>query len=146
VGKVVIGTVAEMPPGTRRQVMVGGRAIAVFNVDGQFFALRDICPHQGACLSAGTLVVGSLTASGPGDYTYERSGGSVRCPWHGWEYDLATGQSFFDPTGNRVRQYPVWVEPGDSLADADADGRIPGPFVAESVEISVEADYVVVEA
>jgi 3-phenylpropionate/trans-cinnamate dioxygenase ferredoxin subunit len=69
------------------------------------------------------------------------AGRHVRCGWHGWEYDLRTGQSSYDPEHDRVRAYEVSVEHGDALAD----GRRPGPYVAETVPISIEDDYVVVE-
>ena len=66
----------------------------------------------------------------------------VRCPWHGWEYDLATGQSWFDPRESRVRAYDVTVEPGSEICTATS--RQPGPYVAETITISVEDDYVVI--
>jgi 3-phenylpropionate/trans-cinnamate dioxygenase ferredoxin subunit len=122
-------------------VEVEGRGIAVFNTDGVFFALRDVCPHQGARLSAGQMV-GTLTADRPGCYEYESDRKLVRCPWHGWEYELATGRSWFDPEHNRVRPYPVSVEKGKSLVGG---GRQPGPYEAETIRISVEDDYIVIE-
>jgi nitrite reductase/ring-hydroxylating ferredoxin subunit len=136
VAKHVIGPTAELPPGTRRQVKVGHRELAVFNVDGTFYALRDICPHRGALLSDGT-VVGSLTACGAGEYEYDPSRRLVKCPWHGWEFDLATGQSWCEPKRERVKAYDVSVQPGAEL--------VPGPYVAETISISVEDDYLVVE-
>jgi nitrite reductase/ring-hydroxylating ferredoxin subunit len=144
--KYVVGSVASMPPGTQSRVEVEGRGIAVFNDGGSFFALRDICPHQGAHLSAGT-VVGAVRSSAPGCFDYDGTRKLVRCPWHGWEYELATGQSWFDPTHNRVRTLPVSVEPGSALLEPEdgSAGRRPGPYVAETVPISVEDDYVVVE-
>ena len=65
---------------------VGGRGVALFNVDGEYFALRDVCPHQGARLSDGT-VLGWVAPSAPGCYAYEPGRKLVRCPWHGWEYE-----------------------------------------------------------
>ena len=134
----VVGSVSEMPPGTRRQVTAGGRDIAVFNVDGTFYALKNVCPHRGAQLSAGT-VVGSLTAPCAGSYEYDESQMFVKCPWHGWEFDLATGQSYCEPERERVKPYAVTVERGAQL------DREPGPYVAETVPIAVEDEYVVVK-
>src|SRR5271155_4227281 len=94
--RVVVGPVDTVPPGTHRRVEVEGRTIAIFNVDGRFRALRDVCPHQGAELSAGTVVC-SVSAQQPGRYEYDETRVLVRCPWHGWEFDLATGQSWCDP-------------------------------------------------
>jgi 3-phenylpropionate/trans-cinnamate dioxygenase ferredoxin subunit len=135
----VIGPVSSLPPGTQRRVEVGGRAVAIYNVGGRYYALRDVCPHQGAPLSAG-IVVGSLRAQQAGAYELDSSCKHVRCPWHGWEYDLATGQSWFDPVRDRVRAYSVTVEPGTEVA-----GMAPGPYVAETVKISVDDDYVVID-
>lgn len=108
-GRHVIGSVGEIPPGQRKVVEVSGRSIGVFNVDGRFYAIRNRCPHQGGPLCLGRTV-GLVTASQPGVYAYERDGEFVRCPWHGWQFDLATGQSVFDPTRTRVKSYPVEVE------------------------------------
>jgi 3-phenylpropionate/trans-cinnamate dioxygenase ferredoxin subunit len=142
VAKHVVGPVASLPPGTRQHVEIEGRGIVVFNVDGTFYALRDVCPHQGARLSPG-LVVKWLEADEPGCYRYDPNRAFVRCPWHGWEYELSTGRSFFDPVHNRVRGYRVSVEPGKNLVE---DGsRQPGPYTAETISISIEDDYVVIE-
>jgi nitrite reductase/ring-hydroxylating ferredoxin subunit len=76
----------------------------------------------------------------------------IACPWHGWEYDLATGQSFMGPgRGNPpALSYDVNVLPGSEIVTdegsrARPDGRVQGPYVAETVPVSVEQDYVVVE-
>jgi 3-phenylpropionate/trans-cinnamate dioxygenase ferredoxin subunit len=144
---MVIGVVDEFPLGSCRRVDVDRRPIAVFHLAEGFFALKDSCPHQGAALSEG-VVVGHLSADTPGCYRYDAGRKRVRCPWHGWEYDLRTGQSSFDPERNRVRSYPVSVQPGAALtADAGPDetGRVPGPFVAETYPITVERNYVIIE-
>lgn len=138
--KYVVAPVDDFPPGTRRQFIAGRRAIAIFNVDGSFYALRDVCPHQGAALSGG-MVVGAVHASQPGCYDYDGGRKLIRCPWHGWEYDLETGQSWYWPRKDRVKAFAVSVEPGSSL-----DEQQPGPYVAETFRISIENDYVVVEA
>ena len=61
----------------------------------------------------------------------------LRCPWHGWEFDIRTGQSWCDPQSVRARQFQVTVEPGEAL--------VKGPYVAESFAVSVEEDYLVIE-
>jgi 3-phenylpropionate/trans-cinnamate dioxygenase ferredoxin subunit len=140
VAKYVVAPVDALPPGAQQRVELDGRAVAIFNVDGELRALRDVCPHQGAALSAG-VVVRSVTAEQPGCYEIDSERVLVRCPWHGWEFDLATGQSWCDPARQRTRPYPVSVEHGDALIG----GTVPGPYVAEAIKISVEDDYVVVE-
>jgi nitrite reductase (NADH) small subunit len=105
----VVARVADIPPGERLIAEVAGRSIGVFNVDGRFYALRNSCPHQGGPLCLGRTV-GLVTAERPGEITYTREGEILRCPWHGWEFDLATGRSVFDPNRTRVKSYPVEVE------------------------------------
>jgi 3-phenylpropionate/trans-cinnamate dioxygenase ferredoxin subunit len=130
--------------------MAGIRAIAIFNVEGRFYALRDACPHQGAALSSGT-VVSEIVATQPGAYRFDPNHKCVKCPWHGWEYDLETGRSYYDPRGDRVRSYDVAVEAGAPAGEcitpasgtSGAVGRVPGPFTAEAVYVTTEADDVV---
>ena len=105
----VVAQVRDIPPGARLIVEIAGRSIGVFNVAGRFFAVKNSCPHQGGPLCLGRTV-GLATAERPGQIAYTREGEILRCPWHGWEFDLATGRSVFDPTRTRVKSYPVEVE------------------------------------
>src|SRR3954466_11428304 len=107
--RYVVAAAEEIPPGGRKMVEVAGRSIGIFNLDGEYFALRNRCPHQGGPLCSGVLW-GSVTASVPGEYLYSRPGEIVRCPWHGWEFDVRTGQSWVDPARLRVRRYAITVE------------------------------------
>ncbi len=139
--KHVVATVDEIPPGERKIVEIGGRSLGVFNIKGEYYALRNICPHQGGPLCQGRLT-GFVTADKPGgEYRYERRGEILRCPWHGWEYDVTTGQSWVDPASVRTRRYEVEVAAGDSLPH----GYQPGPYTAETFEVSIDRQYVVVE-
>ena len=90
--KHVVATVAEIPPGNRKLVTVRGRSIAVFNLGGEFFGLFNRCPHQGGPMCEGILT-GLIEFDEPGHYRYSRKGEILRCPWHGWEFDVRTGQS-----------------------------------------------------
>lgn len=112
----VVGRVSEIPPGERRIVDVGGRTIGVFNVKGRFYALRNICPHQGAPLCQGSLK-GTALPSAPGEYLWGRDGEILSCPWHGWEFDVTTGRSIFNPHRTRVRTFEVSVEHPDEEED-----------------------------
>ncbi len=112
-GTHVVGRVSEIPPGTRRVVELEGRSIGVFNVNGTYYALRNRCPHQGAPLCLGS-VQGTAAESRPGEYVWEREGEILRCPWHGWEFDITTGRSIFNPHKIRVRRYRVDVDTGES--------------------------------
>lgn len=146
--KYVVATVGEIPPGGRKIVEIAGRSIGVFNIAGEFFAIRNSCPHQGGPLCKG-MVSGFLLATVPGQYTYLRKGEIVRCPWHGWEFDIKTGQSWYDPARTRVRRYKVTVHPGTALQKGEKEPPMPslekGPYVAETYPVSVEQQYVVVE-
>jgi nitrite reductase/ring-hydroxylating ferredoxin subunit len=133
----IVATLDELPPGSRKIVDVGGRSIGVFNVSGEFFAVLNRCPHQGGPLCLGNTL-GFLRSQGVGEFHYSRAGEILRCPWHGWEYDLRTGQSWFDPGHVIVRRYEVEVVPG-------FEGLEKGPYVAETFPVSVEQQYVVVE-
>jgi nitrite reductase/ring-hydroxylating ferredoxin subunit len=135
--KHVIAPLRDFPVGSRRLVDVKGRAIVVFNVNGEFFALANRCPHQGGSLVQGHLV-GLIEASEPGCYRYSRRGEIIRCPWHGWEFDLRTGKSWCEPDRVRARQFAVSIAAGAKLVE--------GPYVAETFPVRVEDDYVVIEA
>jgi nitrite reductase/ring-hydroxylating ferredoxin subunit len=106
--EVVVARADELGPGQRKLVEVGGRSIGVFNVDGAYFAVRNRCPHQGGPLCEGTQFA-PLAAPAPGQYDRGPDGMIIRCPWHGWEFDVRTGRSWFDPERTRVRAYPVAV-------------------------------------
>jgi len=132
----VVARASDIAPGTCRIVTVRGREIGIFNLDGEYFALANRCPHAGGPLCQGR--VGPLVLSdGPGHYRLTREREFLRCPWHGWEFDIRTGQSWCDPHSVRARQYKVTVEAGDSL--------VKGPYVAETFPVAVEESYVVVE-
>ena len=139
----IIGLASEIPPGRRKMVELAGRSIGVFNVGGEFFALRNRCPHQAGPLCEGPL--GSqIHSSGPGSYELSRAGELLRCPWHGWEFDVRTGQSWFDPKSVRVKAYDVAVLAGTALSPP-APHLLPGPCVAETYPVILEQDYLVLE-
>jgi nitrite reductase (NADH) small subunit len=81
------------------ELVVADRVVALFNVAGQFFVLDGICPHQGGPLGEGVL-----------------TGCIVTCPWHGWQFDVRTGQHQFSRTvvqprfETKVQDGEVWVE------------------------------------
>lgn len=106
--KHVVAKVTEIPPGEKKLVEAGGRSIGVYNINGQFYALRNICPHQGAELCKG-LTRPFVVSSEPGTFEYVRHGEIVRCPWHQWEFDIKTGCMIVDPA-MRTRSYEVTVE------------------------------------
>jgi nitrite reductase/ring-hydroxylating ferredoxin subunit len=130
-GSYPIGRAADIPPGDRRIVTLEGRSIGVFNVSGTYYALRNRCPHLAGPLCQGR-VGGLLTATDPEHVVFERDGEILRCPWHGWEFDITTGRSVFEPEGLRVRAYEVTIEPE------------PEPVELETFPVTLERGQVVV--
>ena len=134
--KHAVATVDEIPPGKSKLVEVKGREIGVYNVDGAYYALANRCPHGGGSLCQG-VITGLALSDRPGEYKLVRKGEFLRCPWHGWEFEIKSGQSYCDPKSTRVRQFNVAVEQGAEL--------VKGPYVAEMFQVTVEKNYVVVD-
>lgn len=132
----VVARVDEIAEGKSKLVNVEGRAIAVWNVKGEFLAIANRCPHEGADLCKGN-VVPLIESDEPGVVKLSRHGELVRCPWHGWEFDLRTGKSWCDPARTRVKSYDVNVQSGKALVE--------GPYQAEVFKISIDDNYVVLE-
>ena len=87
-----VATTQELPAGGAKQARVGGKTLAVFNVDGTFYAIDDTCPHRGAPLSEGMV-----------------AGKEVTCPWHAARFDLTTGAHLCPPARADVHAYKVQV-------------------------------------
>ena len=109
--KYVVGTVDQIPPGDRKLVEIRGRPITIFNLDGDFFGILDRCPHQGASLCKGQIV-GLVESDEPGTYNFSRKYDIIRCPWHGWEFDIADGQAVADRKWS-LRKFDVEVRGED---------------------------------
>ncbi|HEV2284126.1 MAG TPA: Rieske (2Fe-2S) protein [bacterium] len=133
----IVGTLSELPPGSRRIVTVDGRSIGVFNIRGRFYALRNRCPHQGAPLCRGRIKGTTLPAR-PYEYLYGREDEIIQCPWHGWEFEITTGRTYFNPHRMRVKTYDVTVERGAAEAEEDV--------ALEVFEVTTEGDLVVLHA
>ena len=132
----VVARAADIAPGSNAIFEVRGRSIGVYNLGGEFHALINRCPHEGADLCLGP-VMPRFESDRPGEYRLTRHGEMLRCPWHGWEFDIKTGQSWCHPDSVKARNYPVEVVPGEALAK--------GPFVAETVPVSIDRNYIVVD-
>ena len=149
----VVAEADEIAPGERKIVTVAGRSIGVFNVGGEYFALRNRCPHQGGALCEGQLW-GVLQSECPGQFDFQPSREVLACPWHGWEFHLRTGQSWCAPEKLRVSRYAVATVAGADLvagtgdqddAGAPAPGMVKGPYVAETYPVERDGAYLVVE-
>jgi len=95
--RVRVASLAEVPPGTGRQVQVSGRALAIYNLDGIMHAIDGTCTHRGGPLGEGALV-----------------GNVVTCPWHGARFDVTTGAVLGPPAPQGVISHRVTVE-GESI-------------------------------
>ncbi len=97
-----IASTDDIPPGKMRCFEVAGRRVLIANVDGQFLAADDLCTHEDASLSTGSL-----------------KGRYVKCPLHGSRFDLESGAAMEDPAVDPLRTYAVQVEGGEIFIAAD---------------------------
>jgi nitrite reductase/ring-hydroxylating ferredoxin subunit len=121
-------TIDEIPDGGRKLIRVRGREIVIFRVGDKYHAMLNRCPHQGAALCAGRIS-GFMRSDRPGEFTLEREGEVIVCPWHGWHFDILNGQSWCDPDSILAKSYPVVVEPGSQM--------VKGPFIVEKFDVAV---------
>ena len=90
----------ELAPGTIREFQVEGKAVALANVGGKYYAINNTCLHRGGPLGQGVL-----------------EGAVVTCPWHGWQYDVTSGKAALNPAV-AVACFPVEVRGDDIWVDA----------------------------
>jgi 3-phenylpropionate/trans-cinnamate dioxygenase ferredoxin subunit len=107
-----VGAVADFEDGRFKVLDIDGRPVGVVKTAQGFFAVRNRCPHQGADICAGT-VGGTMVSSAPYEYEYSEDTLVVACPWHRWEFELATGESFGRITNKKLVTYAVEVEDGE---------------------------------
>ncbi len=98
-----VAACAEVPPGAKKLLDLDGRAIALFNVDGRFHAIDDICTHDGGPLAEGEL-----------------EGAEIRCPRHGARFDVRTGKPLSFPAIEPVEVHAVEVRGDDIFIAIDA--------------------------
>jgi nitrite reductase (NADH) small subunit len=103
-----VGTFSEFEEKKCKIVEVKGIELGVFLVDNSFYAWRNLCPHAAAPVCVGP-VCGTKVPSLVYEYEYGRDGEILRCPWHGWEFDLKTGKHLAS-VDVRLRGYEVEVE------------------------------------
>lgn len=101
---IPIASVDECPEGTAVERVAAGRIVALYHIDGRFYALDGVCPHQGGPLGKGAL-----------------SGCIVTCPWHGWQFDVTDGQHQISPS-LRQPAFEVRVEGDSVLVRIEAEG------------------------
>lgn len=94
---IKVASKSELAPGSSKKVEVNSKEVALFNVDGAFYAIDDTCSHRGGPLSEGSVEDKVVT-----------------CPWHGWQYDLASGECLTNPSVCQTK-YDVKVEGDDVI-------------------------------
>jgi nitrite reductase/ring-hydroxylating ferredoxin subunit len=94
----LLGRLDDFPEGKGRAFRAGSRTVAVFRSNGKVYALANRCLHKGASMCDGYLTEG---------------GTMVRCPWHNWSFDLATGANNWDPS-EKLRTFEVRMD-GDQV-------------------------------
>jgi nitrite reductase (NADH) small subunit len=97
--RVRVASATDVPPGEGRVVEVGGQALALFNVEGRFYAIANACPHRGGPLGEGDL-----------------EGCVVMCPWHAWRWDVTSGANVNNPAV-KVASFPVSIDSGQVFVD-----------------------------
>ena len=100
-----------------RIVELDGHRIGLYRVGDAFFALADRCPHRGAPLCAGS--VATAVEVRDGEIVLGTPNATVRCPWHKWEFDIASGRALADDR-LRVRRYAVSVHGAEVVVSLDA--------------------------
>ena len=99
---IKVAQASDLSPGSGTTVEAEGHRIALFNVQGTFYAIDDTCPHRGGPLGEGEL-----------------HGPTVTCPWHGATFDVQTGAVTGPPARASVRSFCVRVEGNDVLVELD---------------------------
>ena len=97
----------DIPSGERKRIEVNGKRITLFNINGEYYAINDTCPHKGTA----PLIRGTLDGVG------------IKCPNHGYRFDLKTGECNVAPTFN-ANTYPVKVKDGNILLDLEGTTKI----------------------
>lgn len=94
---------ADLGPGEAKQVIIGKKEIAIYNLDGQFYATDDICSHAYASLADGYI-----------------EGDKIECPLHGGAFEIKTGKAVVTPCTEDIKTYPVKIEGGQILVGVPA--------------------------
>ena len=110
---IVVCPASEIPVGERKIVEGEGFSIGVYNIDGKFYAIKNVCPHAGAPLCEGHIQT-THRPGAVGEFDPALEGRVLRCPWHGWEFDIVTGKGLYD-RNSRVATYPVEVDEAGNI-------------------------------
>ena len=108
-GKKIVACAAnEIPVGGKLIIESDNLSIGIFNINGKFYAIKNLCPHAGAELCEGHI----QTTHRPGEvgeFHPALEGRVLRCPWHGWEFEIVSGKGLYD-LNSRVATYKTEVD------------------------------------
>jgi len=109
----------DLDPGERKIIDAADTSVGVFNLDGQYYAVKKVCLHHLAPLCGGTITGTVPPANEVGEYGWTKFGEVIRCPWHKWEFDIRTGESVYDPHRLRTQTYETAVESPENSSETD---------------------------
>jgi nitrite reductase (NADH) small subunit len=115
---VIVGRVADLPPGSVTLIEEGPYGIAVYNVGGEYHALINRCPHMGAPMCQGR-VSGVAVVDERNEWSWTRQGEIVECPWHGWKFGITDGRSLTRPV-QRIRKHRIRIERDQVILETES--------------------------
>jgi nitrite reductase (NADH) small subunit len=132
-----VGRIGDFAPGSITIVEIDSRSIGIINGAGKLYAVLNVCPHALAPVCEGRLT-GTVLPSDPGTAVWGMENRILRCPWHGYEYDLEDGgRTVFTTFKARVRMFPVTVE--EEIVYVEVRERVAAPQPSERTEAPTPA-------
>jgi nitrite reductase (NADH) small subunit len=117
-----VGAPEDFAPGSITIKTLGDRSVGIINAGDKLYAVLNVCPHALAPVCEGRLT-GTLLPSEPGVAVWGLDDRILRCPWHGFEFDLEDGgQTVFTSFKARVRMFPITVQDGEVCVDVTQRG------------------------
>lgn len=108
--RVAVCSTDDVTAGQPRVVKVHNLSIGIFNVNGNYYALLNVCPHRGAALCEG-IQCGTTMPTDDYNFVYGRENSIIRCAWHGWEFDIQSGGCLAAPQV-KAKTFTTSVEDG----------------------------------
>jgi nitrite reductase/ring-hydroxylating ferredoxin subunit len=110
-----VATESELEEGDQIVTIINGLEVSIFNIDNEYYAYANWCAHQAGPVCEGRIT-GTVTSTydretGEERRTYEKEGEVLNCPWHGWEYDIKSGECL-SKNGVSLPSFPVEVNKG----------------------------------
>lgn len=107
--KYAVCTLNQLQTGKPFITKVRDIEVGIYLENEKVYAVRNMCPHKLAPVCEG-IVGGTMLPSEPCEYQFGLAGQVIKCPWHGWEFDLVTGKSLFGISDRKVKTYATTIE------------------------------------